>query len=177
MTCPFYSSEVTCRSLLLWQGSMAMEEDDDKGTGAAGDQWDEVIASWLPPTVALRVTCCTEQVDTAITIHITFNFELTPFFLSPGSPGIKVRPGHCFYSCFLLANNSFIFFSQHFPQPSLIEAQVSAEQSQILITLTKTNIDMVINDPIWESGLRGIAYLCIYIHPVVDFLSVTFLQA
>lgn len=62
---------------------------------------------------------------------------------------------------------SIFFFPQHFPQPSLIEAQVLAEQSQILITLTKTNIDVVINDPILESGLCGIAYLCIYIYPIL----------
>lgn len=69
----------------------------------------------------------------------------------------------------------FYFFSQHFPQLSLTEVQVSAEQSQILIMLAKTNIDMVINDPIGESGLCGISYICIYIRTVVRIL-ITFLQ-
>lgn len=175
VTYPFYSSEVSCRSCrrrCCGGGSMVMEA-DDKEAGGAGDEWDKVIASWLPPTAALRVTCCTEQVDTARshhTSHWILNLHLSSSPL--GSPGINVRPGHRFYSCFLLANNSllYIFFPKRFPEPSLIEAQVSAEQSQILITLTKTNTDMMMNDPIWECGLCGIVYLCIYIHPVVWIL-------
>lgn len=81
MSYPFYSSEATYRYSLLRRGSAAMEAGDDGGSGVAGDESDEVSASWLSPAVVLRVTCCTEQVDTAVTSHITFNFELTPFFL------------------------------------------------------------------------------------------------
>lgn len=92
----FYSSEATYRYSLLRRGTVAMETDDDGEAGVAGGESDEVSAP--PQTVALRVTCCTEQVDTAVTIHITFNFELTPFFPAPvtGSPGVNVRPGCCF---------------------------------------------------------------------------------